>query len=69
MGLATLAVVLVVVACSVIGVVILVEVLSVVDMIGSLDRCHHVTIRVRKGHAHQHRMIEVSFIKAKALII
>ena len=47
----------------------MVDVLSVVDMIGSLDRCHHVTIRVRNGNAHQHRMIEGSFIKAKALII
>ena len=40
-------VVLVVVACSVVGGVKFVDALSVVDMIGSSHCCHHVTIRAR----------------------
>ena len=52
MGLATLAVVLVVVAvvaCTVTGGAVVVEVPSVVLMFGSSHRCHHVTIRVLNG--------------------
>ena len=44
------------------------DVLSVVDMIGSSDRCHHVTIRARKSHAHQHRIIEVRFLLKQAYV-
>ena len=44
------------------------DVLSVVDMIGSLDRCHHVTIRARKRRAHQHRIIEVKFLLKQAYV-